>query len=258
MAKIEKETVITSYSGSVFKRLFGYMKPYLGKFILAIVMILAVTVFAIVKPILIARAIDTYIEGYDRTYAIVDEANADLSYNGLFLTKDFEEDQVFSYCQIVLYDDNYYYFENLDARQVQVLVKQNDEGIKKIAAQTKNTIEIADENGNVLQGKLLLKEDLKVLRSSDYKGIFIIGMIYLIVLALNALIDSAQSYILLITGQNIIYDMRNQLFKHVSSLSLRFFDTHAVGQIDTRITNDVEALNRMFSHILVNLIRNLS
>ena len=38
-----------------------------------------------------------------------------------------------------------------------------------------------------------------------------IGMIYLIVLVLNAVIDSGQSYILLITGQNIIYDMRNEL-----------------------------------------------
>lgn len=256
MAKIEKETVITSYSGSVFKRLFGYMKPYLGKFILAIVMILAVTAFAMIKPMLIARAIDTYIEGYNRTYGIVDEADADLSYNGLFLTKDFEKQQVSGYCQIVLYDDNYYYFENLDAEQAQMLVEKNDDGIEKVVTKTNHSIEIDDENGNILQGKLLLKEDLKVLRSSDYKGIFIIGMIYLIVLALNAIIDSAQSYILLITGQNIIYDMRNELFEHVHSLSLRFFDTHAVGQIDTRITNDVEALNRMFSHILVNLIRN--
>ncbi|NLL26775.1 MAG: ABC transporter ATP-binding protein [Erysipelotrichia bacterium] len=85
-----------------------------------------------------------------------------------------------------------------------------------------------------------------------------IGMIYLIVLVLNAVIDSGQSYILLITGQNIIYDIRNELFEHVQTLSLRFFDTHPVGQIDTRITNDVEALNRMFSHILVNLIRNFT
>ncbi len=256
MAKIEKEKVITSYSGNVFKRIFGYMKPYLGRFILSICMILAVTAFEIIRPMLIAKAIDTYIEGYDRSYAIVNETEADLSYNGLFLTKDYKEDEVSSYCQIVLYDDKYYYFENLDAGQIKVLVEKNNAGIEKVEAEKENLIMISDENGNLLEGKRLLKEDLQVLRSSDYKGILMIGIIYLIVLVLNALIDSANTYTLLVTGQNIIYDMRNELFAHVHSLSLRFFDTHPVGQIDTRITNDVESLNRMFSHVLVNLIRN--
>ncbi len=256
MAKIEKEKIITSYSGNVFKRLFGYIKPYSGRFILSICMILAITAFELIRPMLIARAIDTYIEGYDRTYGIVNKEDADLSYNGLFLSKDYKEDEVSGYCQIVLYADDYYYFENLDTWQVQVLLDKNNAGIEKVETEDQNSIQISDENGNLLEGKLLLKEDLKVLRSSDYKGIFIIGIIYLIVLALNALIDSANTYTLLITGQNIIYDMRNELFAHVHSLSLRFFDTHPVGQIDTRITNDVESLNRMFSHVLVNLVRN--
>ncbi|MGI6510227.1 MAG: ABC transporter ATP-binding protein [Erysipelotrichaceae bacterium] len=256
MAKIEKEKVITSYSGNVFKRIFGYMKPYFGRFMLSIFMILAVTAFEIIRPMLIAKAIDTYIEGYDHSYAIVNETEADLSYNGLFLTKDYKEDEVSSYCQIVLYDDKYYYFENLDAEQVKVLIEKNNAGIEKVEAEKENFIMISDENGNLLEGKRLLKDDLKVLRSSDYKGIFMIGIIYLIVLVLNALIDSANTYTLLVTGQHIIYDMRNELFAHVHSLPLRFFDTHPVGQIDTRITNDVESLNRMFSHVLVNLIRN--
>ncbi|HQB32702.1 MAG TPA: ABC transporter transmembrane domain-containing protein, partial [Erysipelotrichaceae bacterium] len=257
MAKIEKEKVIISYSGSVFKRLFGYIKPYLGKFMLSIVMILLVTAFELIKPMLIARAIDTYIEGYDQTYGIVTEAEADLSYKGLFLSKNLKEKEVSGYCQIVIYHDSYYYFEKLDIQQAKLLVEINDAGIEKVASEADSTIVISDENGNLLQGQLLLKEDLKVLRSYDFKGILMIGLIYLLVVALNALFDSANSYNLLITGQNIIYDMRNELFEHVHGLSLRFFDTHAVGQIDTRITNDVEALNRMFSHILVNLIRNM-
>jgi ATP-binding cassette subfamily B multidrug efflux pump len=256
MTTIEKETVITSYSGNVFKRLFGYMKPYLSRFVIAVCLILLITAFALIKPMLIARAIDTYIEGYDKTYAVVSSSEGDIYYNGLFLKRDFEEGEVSSYCQIVLYHDNYYYFENLDCKQVEFLIEINDEGIEKVTSETGNFIEVYDKNGNLMQGKLLLEEDLKVLRSSDFKGILIIGIIYLIVLALNAVIDTAQSYILLITGQKIIYDMRNELFEHVHSLSLRFFDTHAVGQIDTRITNDVESLNRMYSYLLVNLVRN--
>ena len=58
------------------------------------------------------------------------------------------------------------------------------------------------------------------------------------------------------TGQNIIYTMRNQIFEHVESLSMRFFDTTPVGKIVTRVTNDVEAINDLYSNILVNLFRN--
>ena len=83
-----------------------------------------VTAFELIRPMLIAQAIDTYIEGYDRTYAIVDETEADLSYEGLFLTKDFKENEVVNYCQIVLCDEEYYYFENLNIRQVQLLVEK--------------------------------------------------------------------------------------------------------------------------------------
>ena len=152
MAKIEKETVITSYSGSVFKRLFDYMKPYSGRFIVAIIMIFVVTAFELIRPMLIAQAIDTYIEGYDRTYAIVDETEADLSYEGLFLTKDFKENEVVNYCQIVLCDEEYYYFENLNIRQVQLLVEKNDAGIKDEALKTEMAIIIAYVSVNLLKG----------------------------------------------------------------------------------------------------------
>ena len=58
------------------------------------------------------------------------------------------------------------------------------------------------------------------------------------------------------TGQSIIYTMRNEVFEHVQKLSMRFFDTTPVGKIVTRVTNDVEAINDLYSNILVNLFRN--
>ena len=43
MAAIEKEQVITNYTGKLYSRLFGYMKPYMGKFITALIMVLVVS-----------------------------------------------------------------------------------------------------------------------------------------------------------------------------------------------------------------------
>ena len=58
-------------------------------------------------------------------------------------------------------------------------------------------------------------------------------------------------------GQNIIYNIRQEVFEHIHKLSLRFFDITPVGRIVTRVTNDVEALNDMFANILVRLFKNL-
>lgn len=59
------------------------------------------------------------------------------------------------------------------------------------------------------------------------------------------------------TGQKIIYEIRNELFAHVESLSMRFFDLTPVGKIVTRITNDVESVNELYTNILVKLFKNV-
>ncbi len=79
---------------------------------------------------------------------------------------------------------------------------------------------------------------------------------YLIVVFAIFVCNFAQTWIIAITGQNIIYNIRQEVFRHVQSLSLRFFDITPVGKIVTRITNDVESLNEMFTQVIINLIKN--
>lgn len=82
------------------------------------------------------------------------------------------------------------------------------------------------------------------------------GLLYLGVLLLGFLCNFLQTWILQMTGQNIIYNIRAEVFDHVNRLSLRFFDITPVGKIVTRVTNDVEALHEMYANILVKLIKN--
>ncbi len=81
--------------------------------------------------------------------------------------------------------------------------------------------------------------------------------LYLGVLVLLMLCNRAQTLLLQKTGQQIIYDLRNELFQHVEKLTMRFFDITPVGKIVTRLTNDVEAINEVFANILVKLFRNV-
>jgi len=92
--------------------------------------------------------------------------------------------------------------------------------------------------------------------SGNFKGVKKIALIYLLVLLGSFVCNFLQTWILQLMGQNIIYNIRQQVFEHVHKLSLRFFDITPVGRIVTRITNDVEALNEMYANILVKLFKN--
>ena len=83
------------------------------------------------------------------------------------------------------------------------------------------------------------------------------SLLYICVLVALFLCERYQHLFMQETGQKIIYDLRNDLFAHTEGLSMRFFDTTPVGKIVTRITNDAESINEVFSEILINLIRNL-
>lgn len=89
-----------------------------------------------------------------------------------------------------------------------------------------------------------------------FTGILIATAKYLAVLLVLFICSRIQYLQLQITGQKIIYEMRNELFQHVESLSMRFFDLTPVGKIVTRVTNDAEAVNELYTNILVKLFKN--
>lgn len=91
----------------------------------------------------------------------------------------------------------------------------------------------------------------------DYDVIVSTAIKYSIVLALGFVFNIAQTWILQKTGQNIILQVRRELYLHIQSLSSRYFDLTPVGKLVTRVSNDVEALNEMYSDILVKLFRNI-
>lgn len=246
MAKIVEEKVETEYSGKIMSRLLAYMKDYVKEAILALVLVLVITCLELYRPMLIGDAIDLYIEGYNTPYAVVEES--DLSFKGDYLSKDVENATEFS--QLILFEDEYYYFTNLNKQQSEELYEISLEQVVPTST-TDTTITL-----NGYTGTLLESDELKVLRKNDFSGIVRIGILYIAVLVLNLVATFVQTWVLQLTGQNIIYSIREQMFRHIHSLPLRYFDTHPVGRIVTRVTNDVEGLHEMYSRILIRLFRN--
>ncbi len=94
--------------------------------------------------------------------------------------------------------------------------------------------------------------------SADFNEIAGLSIQYIVVLVLGFVFNFLNMWILQLTGQTIIYNIRQEVFEHVHKLSMRFFDITPVGKIVTRVTNDVEALNEMYTQILVRLIKNIA
>ena len=78
-------------------------------------------------------------------------------------------------------------------------------------------------------------------------GIGAIATLYLITLLAAALLEAAQTYVLQLTAQRVMYDFRMQVYRHVHRLDMAFFDRNPVGRLMTRITSDVEVLNDLFT-----------
>lgn len=87
--------------------------------------------------------------------------------------------------------------------------------------------------------------------NKDYNTLLIISLILVGTLLFQAVMQYALTYFTQLMGQKIIYDLRVKVFSHIQKLSLKYFDNTPIGKIVTRVTNDVEALNELFSSGIV-------
>lgn len=88
-------------------------------------------------------------------------------------------------------------------------------------------------------------------------GLLRIVFLLLGVLFAHFLFEYGEVLLLQFTGQKIIYGIRRQVFGHLQRLHLQFFDTNSAGRLVTRVTNDTETLNEMYTSVLVNLFRDV-
>jgi len=85
-------------------------------------------------------------------------------------------------------------------------------------------------------------------------GLLEVSCIYLFVLIIGFILRYLHVLFLSIIGQRIMFDMRSQMFDHLQRLSLSYFDHNPVGRLMTRLTNDVDALNEMFTSGAISIL----
>ncbi|GMU89886.1 MAG: ABC transporter ATP-binding protein [Chlorobiota bacterium] len=92
--------------------------------------------------------------------------------------------------------------------------------------------------------------DDKIL-NKDFDGLVILTLGLFGALAVQAVIQYVLTYFTQLLGQKTILDLRRRLFRHTQKLSVSFFDKTPIGRLVTRVTNDVESLNELFTSGIV-------
>ena len=97
----------------------------------------------------------------------------------------------------------------------------------------------------------------RFLSADPMVGIAQIGAMFLGVLLLGFLFEFTQTYLMLWTGQKVMFDLRSQIYRHLQRMDIAFFDRNPVGRLVTRVTTDVDALNDMFTSGVVSIVEDV-
>jgi ATP-binding cassette subfamily B multidrug efflux pump len=81
----------------------------------------------------------------------------------------------------------------------------------------------------------------------DLEGLVTIAWLYVAVLCGSFALEYVQTWLMQLTGQQIMYDLRMEIYAHLQRLDLRFYDRNPVGRLMTRVTSDVDVLNELFT-----------
>jgi ATP-binding cassette, subfamily B, multidrug efflux pump len=85
----------------------------------------------------------------------------------------------------------------------------------------------------------------------DKRGLLMTTLLFLGVMIVRGVIQYLNTYLTQWMGQRTIFDLRMQVFEHLQNLGLQFYDKNPIGRLITRVTNDIEVLNEMFSSGIV-------
>ena len=239
----EEKIMGKAYDSRLMKRLLEYAYPYWKILLVCIFLLLLVTGVDLARPYLIKIAIDDHINALDKpmvTFEVDQYENKGTVYNGQRyirvgnIESTFPDKQRFQLFEI---ENEYYLIEGIinEKEEIEVIDGNQFTEIR---------------NGNNIYNARAINEDvIKEFRAQDYNALTRIGLIFLSMIVFGFGVNYLQIYLLNKTTQKIIYNMRQEIFSHLQKMSLSYFDKNPVGRLVTRVTNDTETLNEMYTNV---------
>ncbi len=102
--------------------------------------------------------------------------------------------------------------------------------------------------------KVVIDQDL-IVKHPQFRSVLELGIAYLVITVIGLFANLTQNRKLQWIGQRIVRDIRNDLFTHIESLSMRFFDTHETGRLITNVSSDTNQVSQFFTSFLLSVIQ---
>ncbi|MCK5417353.1 MAG: ABC transporter ATP-binding protein, partial [Desulfobacterales bacterium] len=264
---MEEGSLGKAYNLRLLRRLAHYANPYKKMISTAIFLTIMITVLDLAVPYLSKIAIDRYILS---SWYLVDLSAMNKPVSQKFVKK-------FGPILDISRDDSYGLISHMDIKRMDPseLHEYRSKGVISEKRFYKVGIEVQDHSDfrnpstdilKIADGSMLVPlenlnnfkpEEILKVREKDLRGVAMVGIVLLLFLFTSFGLGYVQYYMLELTGQNIMQDIRLELFQRLQSQSVSFFDRHPVGSLVTRATNDVENLNEMFKSVAVTVFKDI-
>jgi ATP-binding cassette, subfamily B, multidrug efflux pump len=255
------------YNLKLMKRLAHFARPYTKMVVAGLMLSILVALFDLCVPYLTKIAIDRYIlvSWYEIDGKMVsDKANGDLKQRYGSLMEKSAVPSVYYISNLNLKkidpaDIHIFKTEGLLASKRFYRIGPDREITQWFQGDQTGISKMADGASMVPYEQLerLPRKELLQIRAGDINGVTLVAGVFFFLLLLSLGFSYVEYYIMELTGQRIMQDIRMKLFDRMQAQTLRFFDRYPVGTLVTRVTNDIGNLNEMFKSVLITVFKDI-
>ncbi|MFJ7033429.1 ABC transporter ATP-binding protein [Bacillus cereus] len=233
---------------SVSKRLFQYAMKVKGTIFAAMLMLFIFVIAELAGPFVAKTMIDDHIVGIEKPWYETEQSEEAVSYNGAFYKRSdrFEQGETKGKEVRVMQVGFQYYF---------VPNKVNAEGSRTVKGDM-----ITVQNGKAVQvykAKALTKEEVFAFYKPEINRLLLLGGGYFTLLVVVSLFAYGKQFFLQKAANKIIQIMREDVFSHIQTLPIRYFDYLPAGKIVSRVTNDTEAIRDLYVTVLATFVSSI-
>ncbi|UDV99255.1 ABC transporter ATP-binding protein/permease [Bacillus cereus] len=233
---------------SVSKRLFQYAMKVKGTIFAAMLMLFIFVIAELAGPFVAKTMIDDHIVGIEKPWYETEQSEEAVSYNGAFYKRSdrFEQGETKGKEVRVMQVGFQYYF---------VPNKVNAEGSRTVKGDM-----ITVQNGKAVQvykAKALTKEEVFAFYKPEINRLLLLGGGYFALLVVVSLFAYGKQFFLQKAANKIIQIMREDVFSHIQTLPIRYFDHLPAGKIVSRVTNDTEAIRDLYVTVLATFVSSI-
>ena len=253
------------YNVRLLRRLIPYAKPYRRAILAALVLILLITLFDLAIPYLPKIAIDRYI--LSLWYPVNQQATE------REVLRDFNQKYGYLVMGTKQVDVGFIskaHIKRIDPKDLRRYHEKaiiSKKGYYRVSSETEDRGSLIPEA--LIKGEgpyfYVPAEELRGispdrvarLRQADINGLLLVGSFLLCLIGVSIVLNYWEYYLLEKSGQNMMQDIRMELFSRIQGRAIRFFDRNPVGRLVTRLTNDIENLNEMFKSVLITIFKDV-